>query len=175
MTFNEFICKLELDHFKPEELLVGNNEPNSKPPCKLWNNIVPTILIVQKLRKYFDVPIYLSSAYRNEEYNRTIKNAAPRSLHQAFAALDIRFDGSYKGELTLKDLYEKLKSWRDMGKWFKSPVPICTCPETLSDGQETPHENLEVHETDNGYEFRFKGYLRLYATHIHIDTRGYNE
>ena len=179
MCFEEFVGRLQLENFEPHELLEHTDRPpNAKPEPDLWDNIVPTILIVQELRSHFNVPIYLSSTYRNEAYNRLPRiNGAPYSLHQAYAALDIRIDSSYKGELTNRDLYDQLLLWRNEERWFRSPVCICTHPVTLSNEEQTPHQDLEVRQVGREYEFRFRGGLNYYErkNYIHIDTRGVNE
>ena len=90
MNFEDFVAELNLSHFKPKELLKHTErDKNERPPDTMWGNIVPTILILDKLREHLEVPIYLTSVYRTPEYNATLRKAARLSQHQAFAATDI--------------------------------------------------------------------------------------
>lgn len=177
MTSEEFVESLNLVHFTHNELFKFTKiHPNSEPDPRLRKNIVPSILIVKELRKQTGVPILITSTYRNELYNRKV-GGAPKSLHQAFAALDIRIDKIYKGDVTVRDLYDILLTWREEGKWFKSPVCISTHPVTLSNDKQTPHQCLDVRKIGDEYEFKFMGGLGYYSkksTYIHIDTRGIN-
>ena len=92
MTFEEFFERLKLQHFQFRELLRHTErEGNTAPPRSLWNNIVPTILVLDRLREHLGVPIYLTSTYRAPAYNKQ-KNGRKRSQHQAFSAVDFTAD-----------------------------------------------------------------------------------
>ena len=57
MIFEEFFATLELQHFKFHELLKHTDrEGNTEPPRSLWDNIVPTILVLDKSRAHLGVP-----------------------------------------------------------------------------------------------------------------------
>lgn len=173
MSFENFIAGLKLKYFRVKELLVSTQKPkNTEPPPEIWNNIVPTVLILDRLRDCLGVPIYLKSVYRAPAYNATIKNAVKKSLHQAFAAVDIKIPDLANKGVSLKTVYELLKLWQD--QWFESPVPIDTKQFTVEAGK-IPHEALNVREKNGVYEFQFKGYIGYYGTYIHIDTRGIND
>ncbi|MEM9275639.1 MAG: D-Ala-D-Ala carboxypeptidase family metallohydrolase [Cyanobacteria bacterium P01_F01_bin.143] len=60
---------------------------NSIPPSNLWNNIAPTLAVLQRLRTELGAPIYLTSVYRNPEYNACI-GGAQFSQHLQFKAVD---------------------------------------------------------------------------------------
>lgn len=172
MNFENFIAELELRYFRYTELLVSTEKPkNTAPPPEMWNNIVPTILILDELRDCLGVPIHLNSVYRAPAYNATLQNAAKRSLHQAFAAVDFKVPALDNKGVSLNTVYELLKLWQD--RWFESPVRVDTQQFTVDAG-EIPHEELNVRESNGVHEFQFKGYIRSYGTYIHIDTRGTN-
>ena len=70
MNFENFVATLNLRHFQPNELLVATtNEDNEAPPEQMWGNIVPTILILDRLRHFLGVPVHLKSVYRAPAYN----------------------------------------------------------------------------------------------------------
>ena len=172
MSFENFIAKLNLKYFSYKELLVSTEKSkNTAPPAEMWDNIVPTILILDKLRDFLGVPIYAKSVYRAPAYNATIKNAKKLSLHQAFAAVDIKIPDLNSKGVSLRTVYELLKLWQD--QWFESPIRIDTKQVTIEAGS-IPHEDLNIRENNGVIEFQFKGYIRCYETHIHIDTRGTN-
>ena len=172
MNFEGFITSLELQYFEPSELLINTENPlNTAPPQELWNNIVPTILILDKLRECLGVPICLSSVYRAPDYNATIEGAAPQSLHQAFAAADISIPALNDMGVSLTVVYQLLSLWQD--RWFESPVAISTIPVEVPAGV-TPHAPLNTHEENGNHTFQFRGYIAYGGTYIHIDTRGIN-
>ena len=172
MSFENFIAGLKLKYFSYTELLVSTKKPkNTEPPPEMWNNIVPTILILDKLRDCLGIPIHAKSVYRAPAYNATIENAAERSLHQAFAAVDIKVPALANKGVSLKTVYELLKLWQD--RWFESPVCVNT-RQVIIEAGEIPHEDLNIRENNGIYEFQFKGHIRYYGTYIHIDTRGTN-
>lgn len=176
MNFENFVSTLNLGHFQPNELMVAtenvrNNVRNTEPPQALWGNIVPTILILDRLREFLEVPVHLKSVYRAPDYNATIKKAAPRSLHQAFAAADIWVGRSTDNRVTPQTISEILRLWRN--QWFQSPVPIETAPVEVPRGW-TPHAPLNVREADGIHEFEFQGGIFRYDNFVHIDTRGIN-
>ena len=174
MSFDDFVEQLNLKYFRASELLIATDRPkNEVPNSELWGNIVPTILIVDKLRDYLRIPICLTSVYRHPPYNRTIPRAKPRSLHQAFAAADLFIKSEHldRRGISLETVYEILRSWQDL--WFESPVPIQTVPVSIGTSR-TPHEDLRVSEINGVHLFRFRGYIARYRSHIHIDTRGIN-
>ena len=174
MSFEDFIARLNLRYFRPSELLVNTENPdNTLPPREMWNNIVPTILIVDELRHCLGLPICLSSVYRAPAYNRREDvGGVPGSLHQAFAAVDLRVPGLADRNVSLTVVYDLLRLWQD--RWFDSPVPIETQSVSLPDNSRTPYEPLNTREGNGVYAFQFRGYLEYGGTYVHIDTRGIN-
>ena len=173
MSFENFITELKLKYFSYTELLVSTEKPkNTEPPPEMWGNIVPTILILDELRDCLGIPIHVKSVYRAPAYNATIQNAAERSLHQAFAAVDIKVPALANKGVSLKTVYELLKLWQD--RWFESPGRVDTKQFTVEAGK-IPHEDLNIRENNGVHEFQFKGYIGYYGTYIHIDTRGIND
>ena len=137
MSFDEakfaaHIGRLGLNHFGYKELLAGRYRAlNGPPPMRLWDNIVPTILIVDALRAHFGKSIKIISAYRTEAYNDPSKNSgrATKSQHQAFTALDIRVQGE-----TQEKVAKTLESW-EYKRWFWSPIQFNRRAESISKGQ----------------------------------------
>jgi hypothetical protein len=85
---------------------------NSEPPKEKWNNIVPTLRIVEDLCDSFGTTCTITSSYRSPAYNASTPGAAKYSLHLEFKALDISFPG-----VSASTVYARLKQWRDNGKW----------------------------------------------------------
>ena len=168
MNFENFVATLNLRHFQPSELLVATERDlNTEPPEVLWRNIVPTILILDRLREFLGVPVHLISVYRAPDYNaREDVGGSLFSLHQAFSAADI-WVGTAEAPVSPQTIHEVLDVWRD--QWFQAPVQIDTAP-----AGNTPHNPLNVRENNGVREFQFKGGLSQYETFVHIDTRGSN-
>lgn len=86
-----------IKHFSAHELLVKghqNNNPdsdayglNTDPPKELWDNILPTIRVLDMLREQLGTPIMTTSVYRSPDYNKAI-GGAKNSLHMQFNAID---------------------------------------------------------------------------------------
>lgn len=73
-----------IEHFHPEELVPVRREP---PPLPLLGNILPTMLVLERLRVTFDSPVHINSAWRPAAYNRQI-GGARNSQHVQFSAVD---------------------------------------------------------------------------------------
>ncbi len=97
--FVAFCAGLGLRHFSAEELLFmgeSHNNPkhpgfglNSLPPPEFWPNIVPTIIVADRLREASGGPLTILSAFRNSGYNEAI-DGSKQSQHVKFTALDVR-------------------------------------------------------------------------------------
>lgn len=116
-TFAEYYDTLGIQYFDSSEFteyfhVHRRGVTNSEPPREMWGNIAPTIRIVDALRAEWSKPIVLLSSYRSPAYNRAIGDAAPKSLHMQFKALDIAVAGK-----TPKQVFDKLMLWRDAGKF----------------------------------------------------------
>lgn len=74
-------------HFKVKEF------HSRKDPCD--NVIIDPRLIdlLENIRRLTGKPVHINSGYRSRAYNRTIKNASPKSQHCKGKAADIRIEG----------------------------------------------------------------------------------
>ena len=114
-TFPDFFETQRIKHFVAEEFtsyfhLRRRGVTNSEPPRELWSNIVPTLRIVDRLRAELGRPIVILSSYRSPAYNRAIGDAAPKSKHMEFRALDIAVSG-----YTPAKVFSLLSQWRANG------------------------------------------------------------
>lgn len=99
--FEQFIGALGLQHFTANEFLFmggghssgGCEGRNGPPPRNLWNNIVPTAKLLDRLRARLGTPIRLTSIYRNQSYNTCI-GGEPGSFHMKFNAADFQTSGN---------------------------------------------------------------------------------
>ena len=118
MNFTDWFNKQGFKHFTAKEFtdyfaVHRRGVTNSEPPQELWENIVPTLRIVDELRNHFNAPITILSSYRSPAYNAAIGDAAPKSMHKQFRALDISVQGK-----TPTQVFKVLREWRDKGKFL---------------------------------------------------------
>ena len=85
---------------------------NSTPPRDMWGNITATLKVVDDLRAHLGRPITILSSYRSPAYNKAIGDAAPKSLHMRFNALDIAVAGHSPATV-----FHKLQEWRTQGRF----------------------------------------------------------
>jgi len=120
-TFTDYFesVKLSCDirHFSADEFtsyfkVTRRGVTNREPPPEMWGNIVKTLKVVDDLREHLGRPLVLLSSYRSPEYNRAIGDAAPKSLHLQFRALDIAVAGKSPAEV-----FQVLKAWRAAGRF----------------------------------------------------------
>lgn len=116
--FEEFIDRLGLRHFKGAEFTpywsrTHGGVKNSVPPESLWTNIIPTIIILDKLREELGAAITMLSTYRSPAYNTAV-GGEPASFHMKFRAIDFSCTSGSPTEWA-----NKLRSWR--GKEFTLP------------------------------------------------------
>ena len=116
-TFTEYFDSLGIVHFSAEEFtsyfhVHRRGVTNSEPPREMWPNIAPTIRIIDRLRGHFGRPIVILSSYRSPAYNRAIGDAATKSYHMQFRALDIAVAGR-----TPRQVFDQLADWRVAGKF----------------------------------------------------------
>jgi hypothetical protein len=173
--FAQFIASLELKNFNYKELLVGRYQPlNTPPPERLWHNIVPTVIVLDRLRDKFGAGIQLISGYRSEDYNDPVKSGnsgrAPGSTHQAFSALDFKVTGKKPEEVKAQ-----LRKW-ETNEWFYSPVWFNRVTERLSTGKKIQMgvlpQQIDLGAIGGCY-FQYRGYIKAYGVKFtHFDTRG---
>jgi hypothetical protein len=117
-SFTEWFAKQGFRRFTAQDFTSYFNKisqggvRNSEPPKEKWNNIVPTLRIVEDLCDSFGVTCVINSSYRSPAYNASTPGAARYSMHLEFKALDISFPG-----VRPSTVYARLKQWRDAGKW----------------------------------------------------------
>ena len=117
---------------------------NSVPPSGVWNNIAPTLAVLQRLRTDLGTPINLTSVYRDPEYN-TCVGGVPDSFHTLRGDKSMTAIDFYANSGNPKAWTKKLRSYR--GQTFTNPA--------------------------TGGTFTFRGGLGTYNTFSHVDTRGY--
>ncbi|MEM9735791.1 MAG: D-Ala-D-Ala carboxypeptidase family metallohydrolase [Pseudomonadota bacterium] len=167
MTFEQFVETLGLTHFSAEELLTKTtNAENEPPPAEIWEQIAPTILIVQEVRTRFDRAIRFNSVYRNIPYNRRV-GGVKLSPHIAFCAVDFRTTN----ETVLAEMYHYLNG--RAGSWIDAPRRFARSQVTV-DGEAISQQPLEWRRQGGQEQFMFRGGLSLYSTFIHLDTRGFD-
>lgn len=113
-----FIDGLGFQHFRGSEFTpywsrVRNGVKNSAPPKELWENIVPTLAVLERFRTEFGSPVNLLSTYRSPKYNKAVGGAA-KSQHEQFGAIDFTCRSG-----TPKKWAQLLKSFR--GQQFHDP------------------------------------------------------
>lgn len=102
-SFVEYIDRQGFKHFRGKEL-TGYFEKwrgdvqNSYPPRALWPNFVPTLRVVDDIRRVLGCPVRITSSYRSPAYNKAVAGA-PLSFHQKFVAADIQCDGATPHEV----------------------------------------------------------------------------
>ena len=117
--FEQFIDNLGLNFFSGREFTPywnreRNGVKNEVPPTAIWPNIVPTLVILERLREDLGSPIFLLSTYRSEDYNRAV-GGVRNSQHVQFRAID--FTSTRETPI---EWGNRLKSYR--GKTFKNPL-----------------------------------------------------
>lgn len=168
--FKAFVKSLELEHFNYFEILTGvfkkrRGTINEPPPKEIWHNVGPTILVLDELRKHYDVAITINSAYRDPDYNALIPGAK-RSQHMGFVAIDINVRGVNP---TL--VADQLLAWQTQDKWFDSPIELKPVDVNVPAGT-IPRKDLETRTKDGKFQFKYKGGVGYYSTFTHMDTRG---
>jgi hypothetical protein len=128
-AFIAYVGSLGLKHFKPYELLVmgsRHSDPdspcrgkNTRPPRKLWENIGPTIKVLDQLRARLGAPIRILNVYRSPAYNACI-GGAPQSEHMNFRAVDFMAEGNSRPA----DWARLLRSMRDDEGLFHGGVGL---------------------------------------------------
>lgn len=94
-AFSSLINGLGLRYFTPREFIYlgaghgsGHCKGKNTPPAEhLWNNIIPTALMLDEIRHRLGTPVRILSGYRNKAYNDCI-GGTDSSLHMQFKALD---------------------------------------------------------------------------------------
>ena len=121
-SFTEWFDAKKFRNFSSRELVWYFSKErggvrNSEPPRELWENIVPTLRILDDLRDHLKAPVTISSTYRSPAYNRAIKGASS-SRHMKFDAVDFSVRGVAPARVAAV-----LIQWRNEGR-FKGGVGV---------------------------------------------------
>lgn len=128
--YRAFLKELNLRYIGAEEIIrphrnYRNGIQNNIPPKSLWNNIIPTLRLADKLRLNLGVRVSVLSIYRSPDYNSAI-NGASRSQHMQNIAIDLKFD------CDSDRAFELAKKFREEGEfsggigWYPSFIHIDT-------------------------------------------------
>lgn len=99
MTFDQwFRDNVTSEFFGSHELLAKGSshfqrgskafQKNTDPPRELWDNCIPLVRVLNRLRSKLGVPVSLLSVYRSPAYNAAI-GGAKFSQHKDFKAADV--------------------------------------------------------------------------------------
>ncbi|MHA3770468.1 YcbK family protein [Verrucomicrobiota bacterium sgz303538] len=118
-----FINDASLRYFKGRELTAywrrtRGNVRNSVPPRELWPNILPALRVLNEFRRRHGAPVFLTSTYRSDAYNKAI-GGERASCHTRFLAIDFTCK---KG--TPVQWARLLKEIRDTEKRFKGGIGV---------------------------------------------------
>tara|TARA_R110002051_G_scaffold154782_1_gene226933 strand:- start:812 stop:1246 length:435 start_codon:yes stop_codon:yes gene_type:complete len=95
--YEAFLAALQLRHFRPREVTnyaysTRLGVQNSLPEESLWENLVPTLWVLDQLRESVLLPIRLVSLYRSPSYNKAVGGSSS-SFHKRNSAIDFQIDG----------------------------------------------------------------------------------
>ena len=105
-----------IKHFTSAEVLTlgashASNGLNTLPPLSIVHQIMPTLVVVDELRKHLQSPVTILSGYRSAAYNKAV-GGAKASMHRQFRALDITAPHH-----TAEHVWSILRRWRSDGLW----------------------------------------------------------
>jgi hypothetical protein len=117
--FERFVDGLGLPNFRGAEFTpywtrVRNGVSNSPPPRDLWENIVPTLVVLQRFRTETGSPVQFLSTFRSSKYNKAI-GGATHSQHTQFRAIDFTVSSGTPAQWA-----KRLRSYR--GDEFTNPL-----------------------------------------------------
>lgn len=116
--FEEFVDSLGLKFFRGHEFTEywtrqRGNVQNECPPQTIWHRIVPTLLVVDRIRLVLGHPITINSTYRSPRYNKAVGGES-NSFHMRFMAMDFS-----SAHARARELHEVATSMR--GQIFSMP------------------------------------------------------
>lgn len=166
-NFAALINGLGLRHFTADEILAPTfntnaGVANSRPPQNLWQNILPTILVLDEIRDRAGVPISLNSTYRSKTYNATLSGAAPKSQHLDFRAID--FHSSRMSPSKLAKIAQGMR-----GKSFTMPIAAL---KLVANQAPLFASKLKIKSAKGKTTLEFHGGIQDYNSFVHIDCRG---
>lgn len=178
-AFETFMESLRLRFFTAEELMpyftnVRNGVRNQPPDPLLWQNFVPTLLVLDKLRANLDAALYVTSSYRHPDYNRQLDGAAVLSQHMAFRAADIQVAG-----ITPSQVHQALRDLRGTRLSIPAGAQFSAAGMINSGNGIDPNTpfvlgglQFQSPTVVSDGHFLFEGGLGLYQTFVHVDCRG---
>ncbi|MBK1789960.1 YcbK family protein [Persicirhabdus sediminis] len=98
LRYARHIEKLKLKNITPKMVIaphfkVRGSIYNTLPPKSMWNNIGPTLKVIDEMVETMGAPVrQLTSIYRSPRYNRSCGGKS-RSLHMQNMAIDVQFSG----------------------------------------------------------------------------------
>lgn len=104
----------EFKYFSEKEIL------RRTVPDNLFNNIIPTLRILDFLRDSFGVPIIINSTYRDPLFNKSV-GGKPNSLHLYNNAIDF----TTHDKSLLSTMRETLITWDEEHFFDFLPTPNC--------------------------------------------------
>jgi hypothetical protein len=121
------------------------------PPASMWNNIIPTLILAEKLSSRMGeylglerLPLFVGNGYRPKDYNKAV-GGEPGSTHIMFRALDLDLLSKYSNAHTQEIFY------REACKLFlEAPKDLY-----MGLGLYRPHRGTRIH-IDTGYANRWK-------------------
>lgn len=84
--FEYFENEWGIRHFNPNEVIENTGKV---PPEDMWDNILPTLKIVDQMREDWGKPLAIVSGYRSIDYNQDA-DGADNSAHIDFNAIDLK-------------------------------------------------------------------------------------
>ena len=94
---------LTLQEVIKSDTAIKNGISNEPTPEHLESLKIVANEVFQKVREYFNVPIYVSSGYRSKELNDILPNASSTSQHCKGEALDL--DADVFGKISNNDIF----------------------------------------------------------------------
>ncbi|NKC30455.1 D-Ala-D-Ala carboxypeptidase family metallohydrolase [Falsiroseomonas selenitidurans] len=177
------IGQLGLKYFNASELLTRTSSKNkfgtqnSRPPEAIWDNIIPTIIVLEALREHLGKSVSVQSVYRSEAYNQASTDKATgytgrakTSQHMAFTAIDFKVAG-----MACTEVAGILQEWSNSGRMFFAPVMFERKAVKVSAGTIAFGELPRSWKVwPFGTWFALKGYIHAYPSEnfTHVDTRG---
>jgi hypothetical protein len=178
-AFTTFIGSLGLRFITAEELIpyfanVRNGASNQPPNPALWQNFVPTALVLDAVRAKLTAALHVTSSYRHPDYNRQLGGAASLSQHKAFRAADIQVVGKMP-----REVHQAIRELRG------TVLPIPAGAHFSAAGMVNSENGIDSNTPFNiaglqiqnpsaasAGHFLIEGGLGLYETFVHVDCRG---
>ncbi|MBB5353598.1 hypothetical protein HNR46_003859 [Haloferula luteola] len=96
-VYADYLSRAGFRHLTPLQVIEAHAKShggvwNSLPPRDLWDNLVPTLRVIDRVSVELGQPVQeIISAYRSPAYNARCPGASSGSWHQQNFAVDVRF------------------------------------------------------------------------------------